>query len=137
MPGAAGTGVELTADSYRAWLAEKAVQFVAVPDAELSWPGRTEAAMITAGLPYLTPVWKDTHWRLYAVADPQPIVAPPATLVGQTATTLTIQAPAATDIVVRIRYYRWLRATAGAVLEPAGDWTLVRVPGPGRYSLSS
>jgi hypothetical protein len=137
VPGAAGTGVALTADSYRAWLAEKAVQFVAVPDAELSWPGRTEAAMVTAGLPYLTPVWTGAHWRLYAVADPQPIVARPATLVGQTATTLTLDAPAAADIVVRVRYYRWLRACCGAVLRPAGDWTLLRVPGPGRYSLTS
>ena len=31
IPGARGTGVALTADSYRAWLAEQAVQFVAVP----------------------------------------------------------------------------------------------------------
>jgi hypothetical protein len=137
VPGAGGTGVTLTADSYRTWLAEKAVQFVAVPDAELSWPGRDEAALVTAGLPGLTPVWSSAHWRLYAVADPQPIVAPPATLAAHTATTLTLDAPAAADIVVRVRYYRWLHASGGAVLEPAGDWTVVRVPGPGRYALSS
>ncbi|MGX6601776.1 hypothetical protein ACWKSP_06515 [Micromonosporaceae bacterium Da 78-11] len=137
VPGAAGTGVELTADTYRTWLTDNAVQFVAVPDAELSWPGRAEAAMVTAGLPYLTPVWTDPHWRLYAVTDAQPIVAPPATLTGHTTATLTVQASAAADIVVRVRYYRWLKASGNAVVEPSGVWTLIRVPGPGVYTLSS
>ena len=137
VPGAAGTGVTLNAGSYRSWLAEQAVQFVAVPDAELTWSGRPEAELIDAGLPYLTPVWRGAHWRLYAVADPQPIVAAPATLVARTATTLTIEAPAAADIRVRVRYYRWLKSSGGAVVRPAGVWTLLRVPAPGRYTLTS
>ena len=49
MPGAAGTGVSLTAGTYRAWLDEVAVQFVAVPDAELSWVGRAEASWSARG----------------------------------------------------------------------------------------
>ena len=137
IPGAAGTGVRLDAGTYRTWLAEQAVQFVAVPDAELTWSGRPEAALIDAGLPYLTPVWQSAHWRLYAVADPQPIVAAPATLVAHTATTLTIEAPAAADIPVRVRYYRWLRSSGGAVVERAGVWTVLHVPAPGRYILAS
>jgi hypothetical protein len=137
VPGAPGTGVALTPDSYRAWLAETAVQFVAVPDAEFTWSGRPEAAMVTAGLPYLTPIWNDEHWRLYSVADPQTIVAPPARLVGHTATTLTFDAPAAADIAVRVRYHRWLTASGGAAVEQTGAWTLVRVPSPGRYTLTS
>ncbi len=137
VPGAPGTGVALTADSYQAWLADKAVQFIAVPDTELSWPGRTEAAMITAGLPYLTQIWQDPHWRLYAVANPQPIVAAPATLVSQSPTTITVDVAAAATVVVRVHYYRWLRASAGAAVESAGDWTRLRLPGPGRYQLTS
>jgi hypothetical protein len=46
IPGARGTGVALTPDSYRGWLAERAVQFIAVPDAPLHWSGRPEAALI-------------------------------------------------------------------------------------------
>jgi len=137
IPGAAGTGVPLTANAYRGWLAEQAVQFVAVPDAVLTWSGRPEAALIGAGLPYLTPVWQDAHWRLYAVADPRPIVAAPAALVAYTATTLTIEAPAAGDIGVRVRYYRWLSSSGGAIVRPDGVWTLLRVPSPGRYLLTS
>ncbi|GLW32347.1 hypothetical protein [Actinoplanes regularis] len=137
VPGAAGTGVALTADSYREWLAEQAVQFVAVPDAELSWPGRAEVELVTAGLPYLELVWTGPHWRLYAVADPRPIVAAPATLIRQTAAAITWTAPAAGEVRVRVRWYRWLTASGGATVHRDGDWTVVRVPGPGRYTLSS
>ncbi|GIF11741.1 hypothetical protein Ate01nite_17730 [Actinoplanes teichomyceticus] len=137
VPGAAGTGVPLTAESYRAWLAEQAVQFVAVPDVELSWPGRSEARLVTAGLPYLRLVWSGAHWRLYAVADPHPIVAAPATLVRQTAAAITLDTPAAGDVRLRVRWYRWLTASGGARVVRDGDWTILRAPRPGRYTLSS
>ena len=137
VPGASGTGVALTAESYQAWLLEQAVQFVAVPSAELAWPGRAEAALIATGLPYLNPIWSDAHWRLYSVLFPEPIVAPPATLVSHTAAALTFDAPAGGDVAIRVRYYRWLKATGGARVVAIGDWTLVRTPAPGRYTLTS
>ncbi|MEV6851368.1 hypothetical protein [Actinoplanes sp. NPDC051411] len=137
IPGAAGTGVPLDATTYRDWLAEQAVQFVAVPDAVLTWSGKPEAALVSAGVPYLTEVWSGAHWRLYAVADPQPIVGAPATLTGYTAASLTIDAPAAGDIPVRIHYYRWLRASSGASVRKSGVWTILHVPAPGRYELTS
>jgi len=137
VPGASGTGVALTADSYRAWLSEQAVEFVAVPSAELSWPGRDEAALIATGLPYLNLIWSDARWRLYSVMYPEPIVAPPATLVSHTAAALTFDAPAGGDVAIRVRYSRWLTATGGAVVVPIGDWTLVRTSAPGRYTLTS
>ena len=137
VPGAPGTGVPLTSATYREWLAGKSVQYVAVPDAELSWVGRAEAELVAAGQPYLTEVWSDPDWRLYAVADPEPIVAPPAMLVSQTAASLTFVAPTAGDFTIRVRHYRWLTATGRAKVEASGDWTLVRVPAPGRYTLTS
>jgi hypothetical protein len=137
VPGASGTGVPLTPDSYREWLADQAVQFVAVPDAVPTWSGRPEAEMITAGLPYLNQVWQNEHWRLYEVADPQPIVAPPAALVSQTAAALTLDTGATLNVVVKVHYYRWLKASGGAVVEPSGNWTLIRAPSPGRYTLTS
>ncbi|MEV6306849.1 hypothetical protein AB0M02_46150 [Actinoplanes sp. NPDC051861] len=137
VPGAAGTGVALTADSYRAWLAEEAVQFVAVPDAELAWPGREEARLVAGGLPYLSLIWTDAHWRLYAVADPHPIVAAPATLVRQDGATIVLDAPAAGDLTVRIRHHRSLTASGGATLTADGEWTRLRVPSAGRYTLTS
>ena len=39
---------------------------------------RDDAGLVTRGQPYLTEIWSDPDWRLYAVSDPEPIVAPPA-----------------------------------------------------------
>jgi hypothetical protein len=134
IPGAPGTGVALTADSYRRWLADLAVQFVAVPDTELTWSGRPEAALISSNLPYLSEIWRGEHWTLYRVADAEPIVP---NLVSQDATSVTFLAEAPGAIVVRVHYYRWLKASGGAVVAGTGPWTLVRVSEPGRYTLTS
>ncbi|MEU7572722.1 hypothetical protein [Micromonospora sp. NPDC049240] len=136
VPGAAGTGVPLTADSYRAWLADNAVQYVAVPDAELSWVGRPEAELVAAGQPYLTEVWSDRHWRLYAVADPTPLVGAPGELVRQDGASVTFRASVAGPVPVRVRHDRWLSVTDGATLSPDGDWLTVTVPRPGTYTLT-
>ncbi|MEV4769253.1 hypothetical protein [Micromonospora humida] len=135
VPGAGGTGVPLTADSYRAWLDEYAVQYVAVADAPLSWVGRAEAELVGAGLPYLTEVWSDRHWRLYAVTDPTPLVAAPGVLVGQDAATLTFRTTAAGQVPVRVRHSRWLTVSPDATVTPDGPWTLVTVPRAGTWTL--
>ncbi|MBM0259515.1 hypothetical protein JNW89_25185, partial [Micromonospora sp. 4G55] len=135
VPGAAGTGVPLTAETYRAWLDEFAVQYVAVPDAPLSWVGRAEAELVSAGLPYLTEVWSDGRWRLYAVADPTPIVGAPGEFVGQDGTSLTFRTSAAGTVPVRVWHTRWLTASGGATVAADGDWTTVTVPRAGTYTL--
>ncbi|MFD1325944.1 hypothetical protein [Micromonospora sonneratiae] len=137
VPGAAGTGVPLTESTYRDWLHDNAVQYVAVPDAELSWIGRAEAQLVGDGLPYLSLVWTDPHWRLYAVTDPQPIVAAPASVAHQDAATLTFDTPVAGQVRVRIRYSPWLTVSDGATLTAEDGWTLVTTPQPGRYTVSS
>ncbi|MBQ0895846.1 hypothetical protein KBX37_22570 [Micromonospora sp. U56] len=136
VPGAAGTGVPLTAASYRAWLDEFAVQYVAVPDAPLSWVGRAEAELVTAGLPYLTEVWSDGRWRLYAVADPTPVVGAPGEFVGQDGASLTFRTSAAGTVLVRVWHTRWLTASGDATVAADGDWTTVTVPRAGTYTLS-
>ncbi|MET8255097.1 hypothetical protein [Micromonospora sp. NPDC005197] len=137
VPGATGTGVPLTRESYRAWLAENAVQYVAVPDAPLSWVGRAEAELVEGGLPYLTPVWSGAHWRVWAVADPTPLVAAPAELVRADGAALTFQAPTAGPVAVRVRYSRWLAASGGATVSADGDWSIVTVSHAGEYTVGS
>jgi hypothetical protein len=134
VPGASGTGVALTPQAYRAWLADNAVTYVAVPDTELSWVGRAEAALVPQ---LLEQVWSGGHWRLYAVPDPTPIVAAPATLVAIDAARLTLDAPVAGDVRVRLRHSRWLTIDGGGTLARDGDWVVARVPAPGRYSITS
>ncbi|GIJ25501.1 hypothetical protein Vqi01_06630 [Micromonospora qiuiae] len=137
VPGAAGTGVPLTAESYRAWLDENAVQYVAVPDAPLSWVGRAEAELVVAGLPYLTEVWSERRWRLYAVAEPRPLVGPPGELHRVDGASITFHASRSGPVPVRIRHSRWLIASGGATVAPGGDWTVVTVPRAGTYTLGS
>ncbi|MEV6816244.1 hypothetical protein [Micromonospora sp. NPDC051296] len=135
VPGAAGTGVPLDAESYRAWLDENAVQYVAVPDAPLSWVGRAEAELVTGGLPYLMEVWSDQRWRLYAVADPTPLVGAPGELVRADGASVTFRAPEAGTVSVRVRHSRWLTASGGATVSADGDWTAVTVPRAGTYTV--
>ncbi|MEU7715245.1 hypothetical protein AB0B03_25275 [Micromonospora chalcea] len=137
VPGADGTGIPLTPVTYRDWLADNAVQYVAVPDAEFSWVGRSEAKLVELGQPYLTEVWSDRHWKLYAVADPTPIVGAPGELVRQDGASITFRAPAPGPIRIRIRHTRWLTVSNGATVTPNGKWTTVTVPRAGTYTLTS
>ncbi|MCZ7428102.1 hypothetical protein O7607_20400 [Micromonospora sp. WMMA1949] len=137
VPGADGTGVPLTPITYRDWLADNAVQYVAVPDAEFSWVGSSEAKLVEAGQPYLTEVWSDRHWKLYAVADPTPLVGAPAELISQDGASITFRASTAGPIPIRVRHDRWLTASGGAEVTRDGTWTTVTVPREGTYTLTS
>lgn len=137
VPGATGTGVPLTVDSYRAWLDDNAVQYVAVPDAPLSWVGRAEADLVDGGLPYLTEVWSDRHWRLYAVTDPTPLVGVPGELLHTDGASVTFRTTGAATVPVRVRHSRWLTASGDATVSADGNWTAVTVPRAGTYTLGS
>lgn len=65
----------LGAASYRAWLEDNAVRWVAVSDLALDPAGEAEAALIASGLPYLREVWHSRHWRLLEVRRPEPLGA--------------------------------------------------------------
>jgi hypothetical protein len=58
----------LSATTYRAWLYENRVAYVALPDARPDYAAKTEVALIARGVPYLREVWRSAHWRLFAVA---------------------------------------------------------------------
>jgi hypothetical protein len=128
----------LDADSYRAWLLDTGVSYVALPATEVSWVGSREAALVRGGLPYLAQVWRNDDWTLYEVAGATGIVEGPATLVGATADGVVFEATGAGEVLVRVRWSRWLTVSgpADARLAPVGDWTTVRVAGPGRYELT-
>lgn len=137
VPGADGTGIPLTPVTYRDWLADNAVQYVAVPDAEFSWVGRSEAKLVEIGQPYLTEVWSDRHWKLYAVAEPTPLVGAPGELVSQDGASITFRAPGPGPVPIRVRHDRWLTASNGATVTRDGKWTTVTVPRAGTYTLTS
>jgi hypothetical protein len=127
-------GRPLTAARYRRWLDDTAVRFVAVPDAPLDASAREEAALVRRGaVPGLRAVWRERHWRVYEVAGARPLAAGAARAVALDAERLTLRADRAGTVDVRIRFNPYWRLTGGrgCVQRAPGDWTRVRLAGPG------
>src|SRR5207248_3071833 len=64
------------ATTYRQWLDDNAVRWVALPDAKLDYSGRREARLVRGGLQYLKLSWTGPHWRVYEVTSPHSLVTP-------------------------------------------------------------
>jgi hypothetical protein len=125
---------------YGDWLRGNAVSYVAIaPDSPPDRYAREEAALVTAGTPELREVWRDATWRLYAVTDSAPLVASPGQLVDSTPAAVTFTADAPGDVLVRVRWSRWLTVAGPDACLAAGPdgWTTARVSAPGRYRLTS
>ncbi|MDX6254562.1 MAG: hypothetical protein QOJ11_896 [Frankiales bacterium] len=129
-------GPALTPTAYRQFLDRNAVAFIAVPrDAPLDFGTVREAALIGAGLPYLTLSWSNASWELYAVRDPTPVVAAPATDVQLTDTGALFSVPRAGSYAVRVNWSSFLVVTGGTVSPtPEGDVQL-QLTGPGTHQL--
>lgn len=127
----------LDATSYRHWLDENAVGYVALDHRTLHHS--PEDALVRGGtLPYLHRVWTDGKWELYAVSSPQPIVRAPGRVVRSTQAEFGVAVPAAGRYRLQIRWSTLLdlRGPAGS-LHPTGDgWTYLDARRPGRYVLS-
>ncbi len=125
----------LDAASYRAWLHERAVAYVAVPDVALDDAGRAEARLVGEGLPYLREVWHDRHWRVFAVADARALAEGAQARLDAAGVTLRAARPG--DVLLRVHHTRWWRVTAGraCVRAAAGGMTRVRVRAPGTVRL--
>lgn len=125
--------------SYRAWLDDNGVRFVAVPDAPLDFAGAAEARLIAGGVPGLRPVWRSAHWQLYRVEGSPGIVAPPDRLVSEDGTRVVVWAAAAGPMLIRIRYDPAWRVTSGAgcvaAAEGSGNWIRLEVPAAGQVTL--
>jgi hypothetical protein len=123
----------LNAATYEAWLHQLAVRFVAVSDAKLDYSAVKEAALIDRGLPYLKLAFRTRHWRVYAVADPTPLVQGAATLraLGPNSVALQARRPGTAYLRVRFSPYWTLPKNAGCVA-PDGGFTklILRREGP-------
>jgi hypothetical protein len=132
-------GGPLTPATYKAWLHELAVRFVAVSDASLDYSAVREVALINRGLPYLRLVFRSSHWRVYAVADPTPIVTGAATLTAIGANSLTLRATRAGEALVRVHFTPyWALGQGSGCVAPAGQYTRLnlRARGPVKLVIS-
>jgi hypothetical protein len=125
-----------TQSSYRQFLDRNAVQYVAVADARPTYYGRRETTLIDAGMPYLQKVWSNQHWTLFAVENPTPIVNAPAELVRYGSDRIVVNAPANSEIALRIRWFRWLDVDGGC-LKQAGAQVVLKTTAAGNYTIGS
>jgi hypothetical protein len=119
----------LSAASYRAWLAQNAISYIALPDAPLDYSAHAEARLLRGGrLGYLREIWHSRHWRLFAVLGASPLAQPPAVLERADSDSLTLYAPRAGAYTVRVHFtpYWALASGSGCVGRAPGDWTQVR-----------
>jgi hypothetical protein len=115
----------IDAAGYRAWLDERAVAYVAVPDVAFDYAGRDEARLVDAGLPYLHEIWRNAHWRVFAVAHPTPLADGARATLSPGA--ITLRAARAGGVLVRVHHTRWWRVTAGRACVFAAPDGMTRV----------
>lgn len=99
----------LDAVTYKVWLDNNAVGYIAVPSASVGdFP---EYRLVSSDTPtYLKRVWHDTKWDLFRVVDPTPIAAKPATVLARDQRSLTIKVPCTCRISIRVRWSKFLSA---------------------------
>lgn len=129
---------DLTPAAYRDWLATNGVRYVALPDVALDPSSRGEARILAAAPAWLTPVWHDAHWRVWAVADATPLVRG-GTLVSLEPSSFTVSfhGPATARVLVRWTRF-WAVSRGTGCVGPSGDgWTQVRAFGAGAVTVSA
>jgi len=119
----------LDAATYRRWLAEHGVRFVAVPRAKPDYSARAELHVIASRPPYLRPVWHSRDWSVYEVRGPRSLGA---VRLGVNDAVVRLRAPGST--IARVRWSPYWSAP-GACVEQAGQWTRVIASRPGSFRL--
>lgn len=123
---------ELGPRAYHRWLRANAVRYVAISNAKPDYAAAQEAAIVRAGQPWLVPVWHDSRWRLYRVADAVPLTSRPGRVLGTTPAQITIAMPRAGSTILRVRWSPLMQAD-GATLTSAGQWTRLHTTRAGRF----
>jgi hypothetical protein len=118
----------LTARTYRQWLDDNAVRWVALPDARLDYSAHDEARLVAGGLPYLKLRWSSPHWRLYQVTNPQPLAtsegAADIRALSFGAEQVRLAVHRTGSALVRVRWTPYWVAN-GACVQKDGDWTRI------------
>jgi hypothetical protein len=124
--------------TYANWLAEHAVQFVALPDVKPDESSFKERGLIEHDPPYLKLIKRLPHWRIYAVTLPHPMVIPAAgadiRMTRIDSDEVDLDARTTGSALVRVRWSPYWRLDGGCV-ERAGDWTRITARRTGEVRL--
>jgi len=133
---------KLTVASYGAWLRSNAISYVALPDAPLDYSSVEERRLILQEPGYLTLRFRSEHWRIYAVRDPKPLVAPLGAAaaelrwIGHEGFALDVERPG--DFLVRVNFTPyWSIARGNGCILRRGDWTVARASRPGVFRVAA
>jgi hypothetical protein len=132
----------LTVASYGAWLRANAISYVALPDAPLDYSSQDERRLILGDPPYLDLRFHAEHWRIYAVRNSKPLVAPLGSAaaetrwIGRQGFALDVKRPG--EFLVRVNFtpYWSISRGAGCILR-RGDWTVARAARPGVFRVAA
>ena len=127
----------VNADTYRRWLDDNAISYVAISQGPYDWSAPDEVTLVRDGLPYLQKVWSNQNWSLYAVANPRPVIAPPGRVVARDAVSLTVSLPDPGEYVVRVRWSRYLTASNGCMRPTEDGWSMIVAEHPGTTKIDS
>ncbi len=132
-------GGRLTAAGYERWLDHEGISYVALPDVQLDPSSAAEGRLIRSGLPYLKPVFRSPHWRVFAVRGARPLVSGPGRLTALGHDSFSLLASAAGTIDVRVHNTRYWTVTAGRGCVGGGPegFTRVRAAAPGPITVAA
>jgi hypothetical protein len=133
--------------SYRQWLDQLAVAYVAVPSTKLDFASVDEAKLIATGLPFLHLVWSNADWKLYHVAHPAPLVRG-AQIISMSGNQLRMQVSSPGLVPIQIRWSSHLVVLDGAqpvslgvrahgCLSENGQWVMLHARRAGTFVLTS
>jgi hypothetical protein len=128
----------LTAAAYRTWLADNGVEYVALPDAKLDSSATVEANILDRGQPYLEPVWRNAHWRVWRFTGYRGLVDGPARLESLTADSFTLDVTGDAPVTVRIHASpHWaVDDERGCVAATNDGWIQLRATGVGQLRVA-
>jgi hypothetical protein len=116
---------QLNDTTYRAWLLDNGVRFVALANTRLDYSGVAEARLVAAGVPGLRLVWRSADWQLYEVSGSAGIVAAPGRLLSESGDRVDVDTSRPGPVLVRVRYRpNWVLAKGAGCVMPS-------VPAPG------
>lgn len=133
---------KLTVASYGHWLRSNAISYVALPDAPLDYSSEKERRLVLQEPSYLTLRYRSEHWRIYAVRDPKPLVAPMGSAaaetlwIGHQGFALDVERPG--DFLVRVNFTPyWSISRGNGCILRHGDWTVARAARPGVFRVAA
>jgi hypothetical protein len=90
-------------------------------------------------LPFLREVFRNVHWRIYAVLGARPLASGPGELTTMDGDGFSLYATHPGTFLVRVRYTPYWRISSGqgTITESPGGWTLLTAARPGHITIDA